>query len=292
MNENADSPTISEILDTHLSTLSFTLEDVTHVLVNLDVNKSVRPDSIPLRVLSECAVELAPSLNALYNLSLSTGSFPARWKHAHITPISKNESKNLVNNYRPISLLNSVSKILERLVFDKVYPIVNPLNSPNQHGFMRKRSVQSQLISNYDIIGNDLDRGVQNNIIFLDFCKAFDKVPHKLLLHKLKTFGFKNKLLNWFTDYLSERRQTFTVKGKQSENLPVTSGVPQGSILGPLLFILYVDDISDGCSLLYYHLQMMLKYLEKIKSTSDSDILQNDLKLLEIWAKRWKMYFN
>ena len=179
MDENADLPTISEILDTRLSTLSFTVEDVIHVLVNLDVNKSVSPDSIPLRVLSECAVELAPSLSALYNLSLSTGSFPSQCKHAHITPI-KNGSKNLVNNYRPISLLNSVSKILERLVFNKVYPIVNPLISQNQHGFMRKRSVESQLISNYDIIGNDLDKGVQNDIIFLDFSKAFDKVPHNL----------------------------------------------------------------------------------------------------------------
>ena len=117
-----------------------------------------------------------------------------------------NGSKNLVNNHRPISLLNSVSKILERLVFDKVYPIVNPLISPNQHRFMRKRSVQSQLISNYDIFmifGNDLDKGVQNDIIFLIFSKAFDKVLHNLLLHKLKTLGFNNKLFNWFTDYLS-----------------------------------------------------------------------------------------
>ena len=113
------------------------------------------PNSIPLRVLSECAVELAPSLNALYNLSLSIGSFPSEWKHAHITQLLKNGSKNLVNNYRPISLFNSVSKILEQLVFEKVYAIVNPLISPNQHGFIRKRSVQSQLISNYDIIGND-----------------------------------------------------------------------------------------------------------------------------------------
>ena len=102
MDENADLPTISEILDTRLSTLSSTVEDVIHVLVNLDVNKYVSPDSIPLRVLSECAMELAPSLNALYNLSLSTGSFPSEWKHARITPIFKNGSKNLVNNYRPI----------------------------------------------------------------------------------------------------------------------------------------------------------------------------------------------
>ena len=237
-------------------------------------------------------MELAPSLNALYNLRLSTGSFPFEWKHAHITPILKNGSKNLVNNYRPISLLNSVSKILERLVFDKVYPIVNPLISPNQHGFIRKRSVQSQLISNYDIIGNDLDKGVQNDIIFLDFSKAFHKVLHNLLLHKLKTFGFNNKLLNWFTDYLSERSQTVIVEGKQSENLPVTSGVPQGSILGPLIFILYVNDISDGCSSTVSSFADDVKIFRKIKSTSDSDVLQNDLKLLKIWAKRWKMYFN
>ena len=172
--------------------------------------------------------------------------------------------------------IDSVSKILERLVFDKVYPIVNPLISPNQHGFMRKRSVQSQLISNYDIIGDDLDKGVQDDIIFLDFSKAFDKVPHNLLLHKLKTFGFINKLLNWFTDYLSERSQT--VEGKQSVNLPVTSGVPQGSILGPLIFLLYVNDISDRCSFTVSSFADDVKIFRKIKSTSDSDVLQNDLK--------------
>ena len=126
----------------------------------------------------------------------------------------------------------------------------------------------------------------------LDFSKAFDKVPHNLLLHKLKTFGFNNKLLNWFTDYLSERSKTVIVEGKQSENLPVTSGVPQGSILGPLLFILYVNDICDGCSSTVSSFADDVKIFRKIKSTSDSDVLQNDLKLLEIWAKRWKMYFN
>ena len=173
-------------------------------------------------------MELGPTPTDLYNLSLSTGSFPSQWKHAHITHFFVNWSKNLVNNHRPISLFNTiVSKILERLVFDKVYSIVNPLISPNQHGSMRKRSVQSQLISNYDIIGNDLDKGVQNDIIFLDFSKVSDKVPHNLLLHKLKTFDQNNKLLNWFTDYLSERNQSVIVEGKQS-------GVPQGSILGPL----------------------------------------------------------
>ena len=165
-------------------------------------------------------MELAPSLNALYNLSLSIGLFPSEWEHAHITAIFKNGSTNLVNNNRPLSLLNSAGKILERLVFDKVYPIVNPLISPNQHGFMRTRSVQSQLISNYNIIGNDLDKGIQNDIIYLDFSKAFDKVPHYLILHKLKTFGFNNKLLNWFTDYLSERSQSVIFEGKQSKTCP------------------------------------------------------------------------
>ena len=111
-------------------------------------------------------------------------------------------------------------------------------------------------------------------------------------MHKLKTFGFNNKLLNWFTDYLSERSQTVIVEGKQYENLPVISGVPQGSILGPLLFMLYVNDISDGCSSTVSSFADDVKIFRKIKSASDSDVLQNDLKLLEIWAKRWKMYFN
>ena len=111
-------------------------------------------------------------------------------------------------------------------------------------------------------------------------------------MHKLKTFGFDNKLLNWFTDYLSERTQAVIFEAKQSENLPVSSGVPQGSILGPLLFILYVNDISDGCSSTVSSFADDVKIFRKIKSASDSNILQNYLKLLEIWAKRWKMYFN
>ena len=126
---------------------------------------------------------------------------------------------------------------------------------------MRKRSELSQLIINYDIIGNDPDKGVQNDIIFLDFSKAFDKVPHNLLLHKLKTFGFNNKLLNCFTDHLSERSQSVIVEGKQSKNLPVTSGVPQGPILE-----IGTTSIYTVCT----------------QSTSDSDVLQNYLKLIEI----------
>ena len=123
-------------------------------------------------------------------------------------------AKNLVNNYRPISLLNSVSQILERLVFYKVYPF---LIKPNQHGFMRKRSVQSQLISNCNIIGNDLDKGIQNDIIFLDFSTAFDKVPHHLLYC---ISSRRKKLFKWFTDYLVKKANLLLLKIKSLQTCP------------------------------------------------------------------------
>ena len=160
--------------------------DVINVLKGLDVNKGSGPDDIPLKVLRECADELAPSLTTLFNLSMSTCTLPEVWKYSNVVPIHKKGKKCKVDNYRPISLLISVSKVMERLVFNHIYPVVSPQINSAQHGFMKHRSTTTQLIDTYSDISRNLDSGSQTDIIFLDFAKAFDSVPHDLIVHKLK----------------------------------------------------------------------------------------------------------
>ena len=159
-----------------------------------------------------------------------------------------NEYWWLMKYWKSISLLNGVSKIMERLVFNHVYPFVYPMINSAQHGFIKNISTTSQMLDMYSSIGKNLDAGVQTDIIFLDFSKAFDSVPHHLLLHNLQAFGFNSTFLNWLNHYLHGRSQSVIIEGKVSPSLPVKSGVPQGSIRGPLLFLLYMNDICEVCS--------------------------------------------
>ena len=248
-----------------------------NVLKGLDVNKGSGPDDIPLTVLRECADELVPSLTTLFNFSISTCTLREEWKYSNVVPIHKKGKKCKVDNYRPISLLNSVSKVMERLVFNHRYPVVSPQINSAQHGFMKHRSTTTQLIDTYSDISSNLDSGSQTDIIFLDFAKAFDSVPHDLIVHKLKTFGFGSNLLQWIKHYLQGRYQSVMIAGQVSSPLPVTSGVPQGSIIGPLLFVLYINFICDVCTSFMKLYADDAKLYCNIKSRQDVLSLQNDL---------------
>ena len=218
----------SDSLDSHtqISDITLTAEEVAACLYNLDISKASGPDGIPARILKECSYQIAPSICNLFNQSLHTGRLPSECKSADITPIHKKDLKKPVENYRPISLLPIISKVLERCVSRRFYDHVIHLITPLQHGFLRNRSCITQLVQVFHSVGQCLDKNIQSDIIYLDFAKAFDSVDHQMLLRKLKSYGITGRLLDWFRDYLSGRTQRVVVDGVPSSWVPVTSGVP------------------------------------------------------------------
>jgi hypothetical protein len=226
----ASFPTPSKTLDNQLSEIELIEEEVAAVLRNLDPNKASGPDGIPCRLLKEVAHEIAPSLCRLFNLSLSLGVVPSEWKFANISPVFKKEDPSIESNYRPISLLCVLSKVLERCVFNHCYYHLSPLLYHLQHGFLRGRSTVTQLLEVYHNIIETVASGKELDIIYLDLSKAFDKVPHSLLLLKLNSYGISGSLLSWFSSYLTDRYQRVVLDGVYSDWLPITSDVPQGSI--------------------------------------------------------------
>ena len=276
----------------NLNLLQVSTDEVYRVLLDLDCTKATGPDNIPASFLRSCAHTLCDSLALLFNLSLRSGVLPSEWKKANIVPVFKKGDKRSVKNYRPVSLLSIVSKCLERLIFNKIYPVLDQDININQHGFRKGYSTTTQLLEFYDKLQSYLDQGIQCDAIYLDLAKAFDSVPHSLLLVKLKSFGICGALLKWFTNYLSYRSQRVVCEGKTSGSKPVLSGVPQGSILGPLLFILYINDLIDVCDVEIALYADDAKIMQPIFREEDCLKLQDTLNSIVSWSDQWGLKFN
>ena len=277
-----------------LDDILFSIQDVYDILSNLKVSSAPGPCTFHPKIMNECAESLAPPLYSIYRDSLDTGKLPNIWKTANVSPIYKKGRKTDPLNYRPISLTSVPCKVMERIIGKEIMRHLenNKLLSKHQHGFRSKRSCLTQLLEYFSEIHNCLDESDPVDAIYLDCQKAFDTVPHKRLLAKLKAYGITGKVLNWIKDFLKDRTQRVVVKGVFSDPLRVWSGVPQGSVLGPILFLIYINDLLVGITSSGKLFADDSKLFRRIKNIADRIALQEDLLKLQEWSNKWLLKFN
>ena len=293
-NENDDIP-FTKVIPDIISPLTVSTEMVRNILKALDGRKAVGPDLVHNKLLNASSDIISEPLAKLFNRSLTEGKFPSIWKLAHVTPLFKKGDRHNCENYRPISLLSCIGKVLETCVQQHVLTFLmnNNLLSAAQSGFIPNDSTVFQLLSIYDDFCKFIDSKTTAQAIFFDVSKAFDKVWHRALIHKLFAIGIRGNLLNWFTDYLKDRRQAVVLKGSRSPYLSLSAGVPQGSVLGPLLFLVYINDIAEDIeSIIKLFADDTSMYLGLENVNVRTEILNSDLDKISSWAMKWKVKFN
>lgn len=270
-----------------LGSITLSIDNVMSHLSGCDIKKGDGPDNISPLLLKNCSESLSAPLCKIFNLSLSTEKFPSRWKTSYVTPIYKNKSRGEVANYRGVAILPTFGKLFEAIICDILSEKLRFVISKSQHGFIKGRSTSTNLIEFVSHATKVLESKAQLDVIYTDFKKAFDRVKHSVLIRKLNEMGIHSSLLGWILSYLSGRSQYVKLSGWTSRTFNVTSGVPQGSHLGPLLFVLFMNDATKvfKSSSTYFLYADDLKICRVIRSVRDTIELQRDLNNLVVWCQ-------
>ena len=288
-------PKFSARTNQTLNSVFISEDKIIQVIEKLSSKKAHGFDGISIAMLKICSREIAVPLCFIYKSCLKAGKFPSNWKRANVQPVHKKNSRQEKGNYRPISLLPICGKIFEKVIFDSLYPYLNNNNllNKNQSGFRPGDSTINQLLSITDEIFRAFESFDETRAIFLDISKAFDKVWHDGLLFKLRQYGIGGDVLSLLTDFLSDREQRVVLNGLQSDWQKILSGVPQGSVLGPLLFLIYINDLTDNIS---SNIKLFADDSSLFIKVQDIDtahsLLNSDLDKITEWAYQWKMQFN
>lgn len=267
--------------------------EIEMALEELDGSKGAGPDGIPPLLVKNLSNELSKPLFWLFNLSLRTGRFPIEWKKSFLVPIFKNGKKSDIENYRGVAIISCIPKLFEAIINKQIFIQVKHLISENQHGFFKGRSTATNLLQFVSFTLDAMDNGKFVQTLYTDFSKAFDRIDIPMLLFKLQKIGVENTLLNWIESYLSDRTQIVKFNGKFSRFIKVTSGVPQGSHLGPLLFILFINDVSSflkHIKIITYADDMKL-YME-IEKLSDVSLFQSEVDSFYQWCTKSLLQLN
>lgn len=289
-----DDPNPTNGIKEAMNAIDFNPNGIAKLLSTIKTEKAPGPDELSNYVVKACSGVIATYLTVIFTKSLENGVVPEDWKMANVVPIHKTGPKDRLENYRPISLTSQCCKVMEHVIYTNLIGHLTKNNffTPYQHGFRSGFSCVTQLLEFYHEIALSYDDAKQVDCIFLDFRKAFDVVPHTFVMQKLASLNIDTNLYRWIANYLSDRKQSVLINGVKSSNIDVTSGVPQGSVLGPLLFLIFINDITHSItSRIRLYADDCVVYRE-VNCRRDSTFLQEDISKIQNWCIKWNMSFN